>query len=329
MKCRFGSTKSLLLLLLALLPGCAAQIPRPTDQISPTAVVSPGLITNEAALEPSAAPTMTDAAPTPTRVSLPTRKPPATRSSPVPAPSQTTAALSCRVKRGVVVKGELKTDLLRLPLSYRVYLPPCYNPNRNQRYPVLYLFHGQSFTDDQWDRLGADDAADRLIESGEIPPLIIVMPYDRYGGQPTETGFSQAITAELIPRIDADYLTQNSRRGRAVGGLSRGAGWAIHLAISEWRLFGALGAHSPAVFHTDAQRMRSWLDQIPEGQAPRLWIDIGDKDRPEITRSTQWFAALLNEYDIPHEWRLFSGYHEESYWKEHLEQYLRWYALEW
>lgn len=227
------------------------------------------------------------------------------------------------------MKGELKTDLLRLPLSYRVYLPPCYNPNRNQRYPVLYLFHGQSFTDDQWDRLGADDAADRLIESGEIPPLIIVMPYDRYGGQPTETGFSQAITAELIPRIDADYLTQNSRRGRAVGGLSRGAGWAIHLAISEWRLFGALGAHSPAVFHTDAQRMRSWLDQIPEGQAPRLWIDIGDKDRPEITRSTQWFAALLNEYDIPHEWRLFSGYHEESYWKEHLEQYLRWYALEW
>lgn len=174
-----------------------------------------------------------------------------------------------------------------------------------------------------------DDTADRLISSGEIAPLIIVMPYDRYGGQPTETGFSEAITTELIPRIDAKYRTQADRKGRAVGGLSRGAGWAIHLAISEWRLFGALGAHSPAVFHTDAQRMRSWLDLVPEGQTPRIWIDIGDKDRPEITRSTEWFEALLNEYDIPHEWRLLAGYHEENYWREHVEAYLRWYTREW
>ena len=216
-----------------------------------------------------------------------------------------------------------------MPLVYRVYLPPCYDRDETQRYPVLYLFHGQSYTDDQWDRLGVDEVADRLIANGQIPPLIIVMPLDRLGGQPTETNFSQAITGVLLPHIDKTYRTVPDRLHRAVGGMSRGAGWAVHFAISEWQLFGALGAHSLAVFHTDAQRMRTWLSKLPEDQYPRIFLDIGDKDRPEIMRSTLWFEDLLNLYDIPHEWRLLSGYHAEEYWKANLEQYLRWYTQGW
>jgi len=33
--------------------------------------------------------------------------------------------------------------------------------------------------------------------------------------------------------------------------------------------------------------------------------------------------------NIPHEWHLFTGYHEEAYWQSHLEQYLRWYTQDW
>jgi enterochelin esterase-like enzyme len=235
----------------------------------------------------------------------------------------------CLSQGGQIETGTLETKLLRLPLNFRVYTPPCYDLHRKQRYPVLYLFHGQSYADDQWDRLGIDEVADRLIADAQIPPLIIVMPHDRLGGQPTETNFSQAITEVLLPYIDQTYRTLPDRVHRAVGGLSRGAGWAVHFAISEWELFGALGAHSAAVFHTDAQRMRTWLSQIPEDQYPRIYVDIGDKDRPEIMRSTLWFEDLLNLYDIPHEWHLFTGYHAEEYWKAHLEQYLRWYTQNW
>jgi len=241
----------------------------------------------------------------------------------------TPTPVNCLAQGGQIEKGSLETELLRLPLNFRVYIPPCYDLNEKQHYPVLYLFHGQSYTDDQWDRMGVDEVADRLIADGQIPPLIIVMPYDRLGGQPTETKFSQAITEVLLPHIDRTYRTLPDRAHRAVGGLSRGAGWAVHFAISEWELFGALGAHSVAVFHTDAQRMRAWLGQIPEDQYPRIFVDIGDKDRPEIMRSTLWFEDLLNLYDIPHEWRLLSGYHAEEYWKANLEQYLRWYTQGW
>ena len=237
--------------------------------------------------------------------------------------------MQCWTQGGQIETGTLQSKLLRLPLDYRVYTPPCYEQQEDRRYPVLYLMHGQSFTDEQWVRIGAGETVDRLVAENEIEPFIIVMPRDRYGGQPTESDFPQVIIEEFIPLIDTEYRTIPDRDHRAVGGMSRGAGWAIHFAIAHWDTFSALGAHSPAVFHTDAQRMRTWLDTLPESSYPNIYIDIGDKDRPEIMRSAIWFEDLLNEKDVPHEWYLFSGYHSEEYWQDHIEQYIRWYAKNW
>jgi enterochelin esterase-like enzyme len=245
------------------------------------------------------------------------------------APTASPTPLECWSQGGHYETGTLRTDLLRLPLGYRVYLPPCYNDQPKRRYPVLYLIHGQSYNDDQWDRLGADEIVDKLVAAGEIPPFMIVMPYDRYGGQPTESNFGKAVVEVLIPFIDQNYRTWTNRQNRAVGGLSRGAGWAVHLGISQWEKFGALGAHSLAVFHTDAIFMRTWLDSIPPDSMPRIYLDIGERDRPAILESAVWFENLLNEKDIPHEWYLFAGFHNEEYWQEHLEQYLRWYVQAW
>jgi enterochelin esterase-like enzyme len=247
------------------------------------------------------------------------------RSSPTAAPAET----DCSLESGQIITSTLQTSLLRQPLAYRVYLPPCYGAQPKERYPSLYLFHGQSYNDDQWDRMGIDETADRLIAAGKVPPLIIIMPYDRSSSQPTESGFSDTIVKQLIPTIDETYRTKAGREFRAAGGLSRGAGWAIHFGISYWRLFGRVGGHSSAVFHTDAQRMRTWLKEIPAEQYPQVYLDIGDRDRPEIMRSTLWFEDLLNLYDVPHEFHLFSGYHAEAYWSAHLEDYLVWYTKDW
>jgi enterochelin esterase-like enzyme len=225
--------------------------------------------------------------------------------------------------------GELETDLLYQPLAYRVALPPCYDVLSEERYPVLYLIHGQSFTDDQWERLGAAEIAGRLVASAELPPFIIVMPRDRVWLEPSQDPFGQALVEALIPYIDANYRTLPERAGRAIGGLSRGGAWAMHLGLTEWETFGAVGMHSGFAFQSDITYIKRWLDAIPLEYMPRFYLDVSDNDRPEIARSAAWFERLLTARGIPHEWHLFPGYHEEAYWSAHVEQYLIWYAEEW
>jgi enterochelin esterase-like enzyme len=228
-----------------------------------------------------------------------------------------------------VLRDWQSTHLLPQPLQYRVYLPPCYDEHAHRRYPVLYLIHGQSYTDDQWDRLGADETASALIVSGEVLPFIIVMPRDMVWTQPSEDGFGEALVQVLIPTIEEEYRTLPGREFRAIGGLSRGASWAIHLGLSRWQLFSAIGAHSPPVFWEDIHSIALWLEVIPAEALPRIYMDIGEDDRPEVMDSAVWFEGVLTSKGLPHEWHLFQGEHDEDYWKAHVEQYLRWYAGGW
>ncbi|MGE5221702.1 MAG: alpha/beta hydrolase [Omnitrophica WOR_2 bacterium] len=245
-------------------------------------------------------------------------------------PTATPEIPQCMRQGGSIEIKQLQTDLLPEPLIFRIYLPPCYSENKSQQYPVLYLVHGQSFSDDQWERLKAGEITDRLIEAGEFPAFIIVMPRDRsLFQQPDQDHFGDAVVQVLVPWIDQHYRTLTERKYRAVGGLSRGGGWALHIGLSHWELFGAVGLHSLAIFWTDTFYIKKWLSAIPEGKMPRLYLDIGNNDREEIRESASWFENLLTQRDIPHEWHVFTGYHDEVYWGGHVETYLRWYVQAW
>jgi enterochelin esterase-like enzyme len=241
----------------------------------------------------------------------------------------TQTATACLAKTGEITELELESEILDNELIFRVYTPPCYAEYKNEAFPVLYLIHGQTFTDDQWDRLGADEMADQLIISGDLAPFIIVMPFDHSSQQPSIDHFGEAFIEELLPWIDENYRTIQDRDSRAVGGLSRGASWAFHFALLHPELFGAVGGHSPPIFVEDAPHIRGWLNGIPAELMPRIWLDIGERDQQVILESAKWFADILDDFDIPHEWHLFAGNHDEVYWSRHVELYLRWYAQFW
>ncbi|MBN1306203.1 MAG: hypothetical protein JXA13_17340 [Anaerolineales bacterium] len=223
--------------------------------------------------------------------------------------------------------GILETIKLEDIQELIVYLPPCYQEDINQRYPVLYLLHGQTYTADQWVRLGAPAAADRLITAEELTPFLIVFPDDRYWNLSIGSGFGQRFLDRIIPYVDEHYRTIPEREQRALGGMSRGGGWVTHLGLTRWELFGALGLHSPAIFQADRPVLDDMIRAIPQDQWPRLWVDIGDND------SEGGYALvlgnLLTANGIPHEWRLYAGAHDEAYWGAHVEEYLRWYIEDW
>lgn len=253
--------------------------------------------------------------------------------TPTPAPTATATAtatpLACWAEGGQLVQESLRSELMHLPFEFDVYLPPCYEQQPERHYPVLYLIHGQSFRQDQWQRLGATTIADELSAAGEISPFIIVMPRDPNWRQPPETEFDEVFIGELIPYIDDNYRTLADRQHRAVGGLSRGAGWALHFGLSDWELFGTIGMHSLPVLWGDAYLIPTWLDEIPVEEMPHMYMDIGDHDRFEIKQSAEEFEAELTARGIQHEYYVYTGYHDEAYWGAHVEEYIRFYAARW
>jgi enterochelin esterase-like enzyme len=228
---------------------------------------------------------------------------------------------------GQILAHALESTQYPIPFRFLVYLPPCYDERVSQRYPVLYLLHGQNYDNDQWIRLGAASTADRLIGEGSIPPLIMIFPYDKYSFQPMEDRFDDVLIYDLVPWMDTHYRTQPDALRRSIGGVSRGGGWAIHFGIKYWELFGAIGAHSPAIFISDRAALYDWINAIPSESLPRLYLDISDNDQE--LRSVSEFENLLTRLGVPHEWHPNHGFHDEQYWSRHIEDYLRWYAEGW
>lgn len=245
------------------------------------------------------------------------------------APTDTPSPLACLAEGGKVFDSQIDSGQLPQPLTFRIYLPPCYDQLPDQYYPTLYLIHGQSFRQDQWDRLGVDETADAMISIGESAAFIIVMPRDRIWEQPDKDKFGEAVILDLIPYIDQTYRTIPDREYRGIGGLSRGASWAVHLGLRYWEMFGIMGAHSLPVFWSDVRSVRPWLRRIPDESMPRIYVDIATSDSAESRESSEWFVEVMIEEGIPHEWYLFVGNHNEEYWAAHMRQYLRFYTHGW
>ncbi|MBE7432781.1 MAG: hypothetical protein HS100_02590 [Anaerolineales bacterium] len=260
-------------------------------------------------------PTVTPTFPSPTETSTPT--PILSTATPTP--------LTCLTQPGRVEEGVVNATIP--PQEYLIYLPPCYYEQTGKRYPVLYLLHGQTFTEDQWVRLGVPQIADGMIIAGESVPFIVVFPDDRFWNTKYGPGFGDRLIGALIPHIDANYRTIPNREHRALGGLSRGGGWTAELGFKNPNLFGSLGFHSPAIFTGDGFVVEQLVVGIPENLRPRIWVDAGDNDRE--LKSIIEFERMLTRNGIQHEYHFFSGDHSEVYWGAHASYYLRWYAKAW
>ncbi len=152
----------------------------------------------------------------------------------------------------------LKGNFLDDPSARRVaiYLPPGYGENPRARYPTVFFLVGftgrgtmllnESFFDEN-----IQQRLDRLIGSGEIMPLIMVMPdcSTRYGGSQyinsLGTGrYEDHLIEELVPWVDENFRTISERYFRAVMGKSSGGYGSVVLAMRHSEVFGLMACHS-------------------------------------------------------------------------------------
>lgn len=222
---------------------------------------------------------------------------------------------SCHEAQGKVIDVEIPTTILSETIDAKVYLPACYDSSI-QYYPVLYLLHGMDNVADQWVNIGAPLAANE----GRIP-LIIVMPHDRM-----EISFDTALVDEVVPFIDGNFRTIDNRNYRAIGGLSYGGGWAIHIGLSHPELFSRIAGHSPSLFIGDSPYLEYWAQHLPFGTL--ISIDIGNGD-PMLADNAQPIDTLLSDAGALHTFNIYAGGHTEEYWASHMSEYLEFYTADW
>jgi Enterochelin esterase and related enzymes len=253
----------------------------------------------------------------------PTVTPRTTAVTSVPPTTQPTP--TCRAEGGTTQRVKFQSPVMGETLTFTIYLPPCYDANLAGGYPVIYLFHGQNMDDTYWpDILGMTPAADVAIRQGS-PAFLMVFPEEVHDWDiPADSKFGDAIIDDLIPYVEAHYNVCTLRQCRAIGGISRGGGWALHLGLTNLEMFGAIGAHSPGWFAGDLYRVQNLLKTYPASDFPRIYMDRGDGDY--LRDSIDLYEQNLTDTGVAHIYKISPGLHNEAYWQSQMPAYLAWYV---
>jgi len=168
--------------------------------------------------------------------------------------------------------GTVKSAMLKKEMPYSVFLPPSYQTS-NRQYPVLYLLHGA------WDNymawvLKGDllHIASKMMESGEIPEMIIVTP-EGLTDAFYINNFDKSVLwedffhQEFIPAIEQKYRIVADRKFRAISGLSMGGYGSLYHGLKYKDKFCAIYALSAAVIEINANEPQN----KPNEMYKKLW----------------------------------------------------------
>jgi enterochelin esterase-like enzyme len=277
---------------------------------------------------------------------------PANNNGPIPV----VTAPQTRLIEGLTFNSTLLNQAVR----YSVYLPPDYYTS-NRRYPVVYLLHGYGDDETGWIQYGeVDRIADAGIKSGELPPMIIIMPN---GGASfyvndyqNKVRYEDMFVQEFIAHTDATFRTRAKREFRGISGLSMGGFGSLVLAMHHPELFGSCAAMSASA-RTDEmfaaipdERYNSVFGPVfsgpakgedrltmtwkrnspvtlaksaPEGDLKKVrwFIDCGDDDA--LSAGNAVLHIELTKRQIPHEYRVRNGAHTWDYWRTSLPEALK------
>jgi enterochelin esterase-like enzyme len=149
------------------------------------------------------------------------------------------------VPHGKISYRYYKSATLDATRTLLVYTPPGFDMYGKTKYPVLYLIHGGSDTEETWTKVGhANLIADNLIAQGKAKPMIIVMPYGNVRPKPM-ADFTKDVMNDIIPFIEANYPVLSESKYRAVAGFSVGGGQTLNIGLTHTDKFAYVCSYAP------------------------------------------------------------------------------------
>ncbi len=246
-------------------------------------------------------------------------------------------------------------------VPYCVILPPTYDTQRAQHYPVLYSLHGLGGNSQTLIQSGGLDLIEDLWQQQRIGEFLIVTPDAGrsfyINSRDGHVRYEDFFIREFVPYIETHYRVRRERRQRGISGMSMGGYGALRLAFLYPNLFGSVSAHSPALIE-NAPRASMLAQQemgisrflgsafgspfdaafwdrespftiVRHGPRPaglQIYFDCGTDDSYGFNRGAVAFDQLLTSRSIPHEFHLYPGAHDWSYFADHLPASLQFHS---
>jgi enterochelin esterase family protein len=247
------------------------------------------------------------------------------------------------VPHGAVAAVHYFSKTLNKDRRMHVYTPPGYERGGDDKYPVLYLLHGSSDSDDSWVTVGrANFILDNLIAAGKAKPMIVVMPHGhtslQMGPPPATTApsatprpaetvseFDRDFLNEIKPYVESHYRVLADRPNRAIAGLSMGGGQSLSISLPHLTDYAYVGVFSAAIFQ---RNLPDWEKQnaaiLDNAQAREglklLWLRTGSADF--LLARTKETVELLKRHGFTPVFAESTGGHTWINWRNYLNEFV-------
>lgn len=149
-----------------------------------------------------------------------------------------------------VVDGVFFSELLNENRTAKVYLPPDYDPESGEEWPVVLFLHGAGSTPNTYVPLTG--VLENGINAGVLPSMVMVLPdgsADPYAGSfyvnsALYGDFEDHIITEVIPWVEDTYAVSTDPDQWAIMGHSMGGFGAMRLALLYPDRFAVVATHS-------------------------------------------------------------------------------------
>lgn len=238
-----------------------------------------------------------------------------------------------------VERVTVRSELLDRELRQTLVTPD--GAAAGERRPLLVFLHGRVDGEDGDESTLSDELFAALEQLGDRAPAIAFLNggsssywHDRGDGPWGRYVLEEAIP-DAVRRLGADP------RRVAIGGISMGGFGAYALARqAQPGRFCAVGGHSAALWERAGDTADGAFDDAEDfarndliaaaradarpWRGTPLWLDGGDEDplRPGI----ETFGEALEAGGADLRAHAWEGGHEGDYWREHVDEYLRFYA---
>lgn len=214
------------------------------------------------------------------------------------------------VPHGKISYCYYKSATLGTTRTLLVYTPPGFNANGKIKYPVLYLIHGGSDTEETWTKVGrANLIADNLIAQGKAKPMIIVMPYGNVRPKPM-ADFTKDMVNDIVPFIEANYPVITNSEGRAVAGFSVGGGQTLNIGLTNSDKFAYVCSYAPYTATEEFKKnFSNWTPDanVLNKQLKLFTISVGTEDF--LYESVKQNIAMFKEKNVKVEPLIVPGGH--------------------